>query len=97
MRLEGDHQRFHASLSRPSHDLGQHPKMRAMHAIKIPYADHRRPEARRYLVKFAKNLHAIFQPERSNKLWFWVEQRVQRCLNAVPFSRGAAEVHESGF
>jgi hypothetical protein len=57
MRLESDRHRFALSLPRACHDVGQHPGVGTMHAVKVPHAQQRRAEAVWNLLEFVKNLH----------------------------------------
>src|SRR5947209_9263451 len=57
MRLESYRDGFAAASPSPGHNLMQHVRMSAMHAVKIPHADQRRTKAGRNFIECAKNLH----------------------------------------
>ncbi len=57
MRLESQRQRLEALLPRPRHNLGEHSRVRAMHAVKVSDAQYRRPESGGHFFEFMENLH----------------------------------------
>ncbi len=61
MRLECHRNRFGFALPRPPHDLAQHMRVRPVHSVKITHAHQRRPESRRNVIEFVKDLHGSDQ------------------------------------
>jgi hypothetical protein len=69
MRLKRNCHALASTLPRPPHNLAKHVRVRAMHSVKVPHADQRRPKIRRNIFEFVKNLHELAEEKKRHYLW----------------------------
>jgi hypothetical protein len=61
MRLKRDRHSLAPARPRPSHNFGQHMRMRPVHAVEVAHAHQRRPKSRWNVLEFVENEHSSGQ------------------------------------